>query len=224
VGSQAADRAMPTQSTATPGDRIWRIERGMALAGMDDSLDDVSCGWSRLAGLVFLQSNEKGERQEQIRTPRLGVGAILLIRQISGCHCFVILGQLRSIWNCQRVRAGVESVYSISVGRIPMKFGSNADLRRADGRNLWVVRASSLLCLLLLTLVTFVQVVHVHPANTDADHCPICVVMHSAAPVAAVAAAIVFVRALAPVPVPVFHSVVRHWHCSLFNRPPPTRA
>jgi hypothetical protein len=88
----------------------------------------------------------------------------------------------------------------------------------------WAVRATTLVCLLLLTLLTFVQVAHVHPAATDADHCPICVVMHSAAPVAAVAAAIVFVRASAPVPVPVLHSVVRLWNCTLFNRPPPTEA
>jgi hypothetical protein len=110
------------------------------------------------------------------------------------------------------------------VGVNRMKIGSKFRMQRADGRNPWVVRVSSLLCLLLLTLVTFVQVVHVHPANTDADHCPICVVMHSAAPVAAVAAAIVFVRASAPVPVPVVHTVVRPWHCTLFNRPPPTEA
>jgi hypothetical protein len=88
----------------------------------------------------------------------------------------------------------------------------------------WAMRATSLVCLLLLTLLAFVQVAHVHPAATDADHCPICVVMHSAAPVAVVAAAIVFVRASAPVPVPVVPSVVRRWHCTLFNRPPPTEA
>jgi hypothetical protein len=105
-----------------------------------------------------------------------------------------------------------------------MEFSSTSDLRRADGRNPWVVRASSLLCLLLLTLVTFVQVGHVHPANTDADHCPICVVMHSAAPVAAVAAVIVFARSSSPVLVPVEHVVVRRWHYTLFNRPPPTEA
>ena len=112
-------------------------------------------------------------------------------------------------------------LFRVGVNR--MKIGSKFRMQRADGRNPWVVRVSSLLCLLLLTLVTFVQVVHVHPANTDADHCPICVVMHSAAPVAAVAAAIVFVRASAPVPVPVVHTVVRPWHCTLFNRPPPTQ-
>jgi hypothetical protein len=94
----------------------------------------------------------------------------------------------------------------------------------SNGRNPWVARGASLLCLLLLTLVTFVQVVHVHPAAADGDNCPICVVMHSAAPVAPVAAAIVFVRASATVPVPVLHSVVRPWHCTLFNRPPPAQA
>lgn len=105
---------------------------------------------------------------------------------------------------------------------------SRGDRRNeSSARNPSVARAtsiSSLICLLLLFLVTFVQVVHVHPAAADADHCPICVVMHSAAPVAVVAAAIVFVRSVSSVPVPVLHSVVRPWHCSLFNRPPPSQA
>jgi len=95
---------------------------------------------------------------------------------------------------------------------------------RSDGRSLWTVRATSLICLVLLTLLTFVQVVHFHPTASDADRCPICVVMHSAAPVEAVAAAIVFERTSSPVPVPVERVVVRKWHCTLFNRPPPTEA
>ena len=86
------------------------------------------------------------------------------------------------------------------------------------------MRATTLLCVLLLTLMTLVQVAHVHPASVDPDHCPLCVVMHSAAPVAVVAPAIVFVTGTAPVPVPSAHSVVRPWHCTLFNRPPPTEA
>lgn len=105
-----------------------------------------------------------------------------------------------------------------------MEIGNKLDLNRTSERKPWVMRATSLICLLLLTLLTFVQVAHVHPAATDADHCPICVVMHSAAPVAAVTTAIVFVRASTPVPVPVVHFVVRRWHCTLFNRPPPTQA
>jgi hypothetical protein len=99
-----------------------------------------------------------------------------------------------------------------------------SDRKRVGERKPWAMRATSLVCLLLLTLLTFVQVAHVHPAASDADHCPICVVMHSAAPVSVVAAAIVFVRASAPVPVPVAHSVARVWHCTLFNRPPPSEA
>jgi hypothetical protein len=94
--------------------------------------------------------------------------------------------------------------------------------RGVGASKLWAVRTSTLICLLLLTLLTFVQVAHVHPVAADADRCPICVVMHSAAPVAVVAAAIVFIRASAPVPVRVTHTVVRFWHCTLFNRPPPT--
>ena len=86
------------------------------------------------------------------------------------------------------------------------------------------MRVSTLVCLLLLALVTLVQVAHVHPAATDADHCPICVVMHSAAPVAVAAPAPVIVVNATPVAVRVVHSVARRWHYTLFNRPPPTLA
>jgi len=97
-------------------------------------------------------------------------------------------------------------------------------IRMAGERKPWAMRVTTLVCLFLLTLVTLVQVAHVHPAATDADNCPICVVMHSAAPVAAVAPAIVFTSGSAPVQVPVAPTVVRYWHCTLFNRPPPTQA
>jgi hypothetical protein len=117
----------------------------------------------------------------------------------------------------------VQFVYSVSVGTNFMDTGSEKRLKRSDGRNpqrnFWTARAVS-----LIAVVTFVQVAHVHPATSDTDNCPICVVMHSAAPVAVVAAAIVFVTASSPVPVPVVHSVVRPWHCTLFNRPPPKQA
>jgi hypothetical protein len=85
------------------------------------------------------------------------------------------------------------------------------------------MRASTIVCLLLLVFVTFVQVGHVHPAATDSDHCSICVVMHSAAPVAAVTAAVVEAPTSFPVALPVVHTVVRPWHCTLFNRPPPSQ-
>src|SRR4051794_10230876 len=96
--------------------------------------------------------------------------------------------------------------------------------RRVGERSPWALRATTLLCVLLLALVTVVQVAHVHPASVDPDHCPLCVVMHSAAPVAAVAPTLIIASGSAPTPVPVLNTVVRQWHCSLFNRPPPQQA
>jgi hypothetical protein len=76
-------------------------------------------------------------------------------------------------------------------------------------------------CLALLALLTVVQVAHIHPLNSDADHCPVCIAMHSAAPVAALATAIVLVRIGNPAPVVEARAVIRHWHPKLFTRPPP---
>src|ERR1022692_1926382 len=115
-----------------------------------------------------------------------------------------------------------EPVYSCKVGKVSMRSSRNRHGVKS-GRP-WLLHATTLICLVLLTLLAFVQVAHVHPAATDADHCPICVVMHSAAPVAAVAAAVLILRGSAPIPVPVVHSVVRRWHCTMFNRPPPMQA
>lgn len=115
-------------------------------------------------------------------------------------------------------------MYAVSTGASLMDVGNEQGLKRTGKRKPWAVRATSLVCLVLLALLTFVQAVHVHPVATDADHCPICVAMHSAAPVTVLAVVIVFVRISAPVPVPEVHSVVRPWHCTLFNRPPPTEA
>lgn len=97
-------------------------------------------------------------------------------------------------------------------------------IRSAGERKPWAMRATTLVCVLLLALLTFVQVAHVHPVTSDADNCPVCVAMHAAAPVAVVAAPIVYVTTLGSVPVPVVHSVARPWHCTLFNRPPPAQA
>lgn len=79
----------------------------------------------------------------------------------------------------------------------------------------------TLLCLFLLTLLTAVQVVHVHQIDTDADHCPLCIVMHTAAPVSVTAAVIVLVHIVRAVPVFEAHPVIRYWHPQLFTRPPP---
>jgi hypothetical protein len=79
----------------------------------------------------------------------------------------------------------------------------------------------TVVCLILLALLVVVQVAHVHPNSSDADHCPLCIVMHSAAPVAAAVAAIVMVTLGTHAPAVRVCTVVRPWHPTLFTRPPP---
>lgn len=81
---------------------------------------------------------------------------------------------------------------------------------------------ATVVCLALLALLTVVQVAHIHPVNGDADRCPLCVVMHTAAPVAAMAALVVMVSFGPSAPLVEARVVVRHRHPKLFTRPPPT--
>jgi hypothetical protein len=76
-------------------------------------------------------------------------------------------------------------------------------------------------CLALLAMLSVAQVAHLHQNAADADHCPLCIVMHTAAPTSIAAVAIVLVQlgALAPVAEPVL--VVRKRPSTLFIRPPP---
>lgn len=78
-----------------------------------------------------------------------------------------------------------------------------------------------LVCVALLALLTFVQVAHVHSVDTDADHCPLCIALHTAAPVAAAVAVIVLVQLESLSPVLEIRSVRTTWHRQLFIRPPP---
>lgn len=91
--------------------------------------------------------------------------------------------------------------------------------RRAKTGALPVV---TVVCLLLLTLLAVVQVAHVHLVDTDADHCPLCIVMHTAAPVAVTATVVVLVHVERPIPTFEAHTVTRYWHPQLFTRPPPS--
>jgi len=93
---------------------------------------------------------------------------------------------------------------------------------RERGGKARALRASSLICVLLLALLAFVQVTHVHPV-TDSDNCSICVVMHSAAPVAAAVAPVMVTTTTALVVAPVIRIVSRQWDYTLFNRPPPVQ-
>jgi uncharacterized membrane protein YqhA len=76
-------------------------------------------------------------------------------------------------------------------------------------------------CLVLLALLVVVQVAHIHSDPVAADHCPLCVSMHSAVPVTVAAAIIVLVQIGLFRLVAVEHVVVFHRHPKLFIRPPP---
>ncbi|MGH9598998.1 MAG: hypothetical protein ACRD27_03995 [Terracidiphilus sp.] len=81
--------------------------------------------------------------------------------------------------------------------------------------------AGAVLCVLLIALLAIIQVTHEDPIGADTSHCPLCVVLHSAAPVTAAAAIVVMVwvrntvRDIKP------RTLVRYWHPKLFTRPPP---
>ena len=79
----------------------------------------------------------------------------------------------------------------------------------------------TVVCLILLALLTVVQVAHMHPQDKDADHCPLCIAMHTAAPVAVMAAVVVLVQAGTPTPAVEARAVVRHWDPKFTTRPPP---
>lgn len=100
-------------------------------------------------------------------------------------------------------------------------------LKRLSGRNRTgrtqprSFAVATVVCLVLLALLAVVQVAHVHPLESDADHCPLCIVLHAVAPVAVAAAVIILVQVGTPAPILKALAVIRPWHPTLFTRPPP---
>lgn len=97
---------------------------------------------------------------------------------------------------------------------------TRTQVKGRDQSRIFVVVA--LLCLVLLALLSVAQVAHTHQGVSDADHCPLCIVMHTAAPVAATTALVALVQLARTLPIPEVHGVTRHWHPQLFTRPPPS--
>jgi hypothetical protein len=94
---------------------------------------------------------------------------------------------------------------------------------RAEGRaRPGALPVVTVVCLVLLALLAVVQVAHMHPFERDADRCPLCIVMHTAAPVAMAAAVVVLIQIQSSAPVFEARAAVRHWHPKLFTRPPPS--
>lgn len=79
----------------------------------------------------------------------------------------------------------------------------------------------AMLCLALLAILTVVQVAHFHQTSSDADHCPICTVMHAVTPLSVAAVGVVLVQLGRPVSIVQTVRPGRKWPPLLLNRPPP---
>jgi len=79
-----------------------------------------------------------------------------------------------------------------------------------------------LVCAVLAAFLAVVQLPHLHATQNDADHCPLCVLMHSAAPATMAEAAVVLVPVGAPAPLIEPISVPQKPQTRLFIRPPPS--
>jgi hypothetical protein len=84
-----------------------------------------------------------------------------------------------------------------------------------------ILPAVAILCLVLLAMLAVAQVAHLHPNQSDADHCQLCIVMHTVVPVAAAAAVIIIVQLGASTPQAEPIVIARQRHIRLFIRPPP---
>src|ERR1700739_551763 len=99
-----------------------------------------------------------------------------------------------------------------------MKFRSHLRHLRRLGSS----RSGLVVCLVLVALLAVMQVPHLHKNSADADHCALCVVMHTAAPAAAPVAVVVLVQVGISFPVAKSRPVLRYWHSQFSTRPPPS--
>lgn len=83
-------------------------------------------------------------------------------------------------------------------------------------------RVAIAVCLVLLLLLVAVHVAFAHSVDTDADHCSLCIVMHSVVPFLVMIVAVLLVRIGTAASVLLETcTIIRYWHPTLFNRPPP---
>lgn len=82
-------------------------------------------------------------------------------------------------------------------------------------------RAGVVVCVILLALLSLMLIPHVHQTPSDAEHCALCITMHTAVSVKVAAVLVVLVRLGVSSPVFQAAECIRYWHPQLFIRPPP---
>jgi hypothetical protein len=99
---------------------------------------------------------------------------------------------------------------------------NQAGLRSGSHSKQSALKVVTVVCLVLLALLAVTQVMHVHASDSDADHCTLCVAMHSVVPIVIMLIMVVLVRieVLASAFVEI-RAISRYWHPTLFTRPPP---
>ena len=99
--------------------------------------------------------------------------------------------------------------------------GLQTNFRRERGARLGILQGVAMVCLVLLAMLAVAQVTHLHSNDADADHCQLCIVMHTVVPVAATPAVIIIVQLGASTPQAEPIVVARQRQIRLFIRPPP---
>ena len=99
--------------------------------------------------------------------------------------------------------------------------GQQTHLQQKRGSRARLFPLAGVLCVLLVSLLATIQIAHVHKVGADTSHCPLCIVLHSAAPVTPTAAIVVLVHVGRPTPVFKQRAIIRFWQPKFFTRPPP---
>jgi hypothetical protein len=99
---------------------------------------------------------------------------------------------------------------------------NQAGLRSGSHSKQSALKVATVVCLVLLAFLAVAQVMHVHASGSDADHCTLCVAMHSVVPLVIMLITVVLVRievlALGLLEV---RPITRYFYPTLFIRPPP---
>lgn len=83
------------------------------------------------------------------------------------------------------------------------------------------IRVGAVVCIVLFALLSLMLIPHVHQTPSDAEHCALCITMHTVVGVTIAIAAIVLVRLGIARAFVQTAEYVRYWHPQLFIRPPP---
>lgn len=85
-----------------------------------------------------------------------------------------------------------------------------------------ILGVAAVVCLILVAVLAVAQVTHVHAVASDADHCPLCIAMHSVVPFALMVASVLLVRIGVAAPTLLgIRTIIQSWNPTLFSRPPP---